>query len=324
MPENEEDHLMNYINDNERKPEPIEIQNFEVFGENKKMKVDFIESVADSQWSDIELKYLPYGKFYPAGTHISIRPAKTAEIQSFATTNDKNPYDVQLKLNELLSACIKISYQNGSYGNYKDIFDGDRDTIAIIISKATSSHGSKVEKKVVCDCSDRSEQSIEFIPANYVYSVDNENIRPFFNADSRKYEFPLEDGTTIKMAPPTIGLTECVNQYVFQKTTESQSQGKMVVPNVTFMLAIQYIKAGEGVKELTYEQLEQEEYRFSKMNKDHFIFIYEVIDYMNFAVKAAKTNCKSCGKEMSTPFRFPNGAKSLFIVQNAFDKFIRK
>jgi len=323
--ENENDHLMNFIKNSEEPVQKIELQNIDNFGDNKKVKVDYIETTADSQWKDIELKYLPYGKFYPVNTHISIRAAKTSEIQSFATTNEHNPYEVSLKLNELLSACIKITYSDGSYGTYKNIIDGDRNTLAIIISKATSANGVKVEKKVVCDnCNDKSEQSIEFIPANYEYVNENELIKDYFNHTSKTYDFPLEDGTIIKLAPPTIGLTESVNKYVFDKTVKSQSEGKLIQPNTTFMLAIQYMKAGQNVKYLSNEELEQEEYKFSLMNKDHFAFIYETIDYMDFGIKKVKCNCKTCGSEMSTPFRFPNGAKSLFIVQNAFNKFIRK
>jgi hypothetical protein len=321
----EEDHLMNFIKNGEE-PTQIYQENIqenivEQYGDNKKIKVDYIETIADSQWSDIELKYLPYGKFYPYGTHIFIRPAATVEIQSFSTVNEENPYDVQLKLNEILKACVKITYIDGSYGTYKDLIDGDRNTIAIILSKTTSSNGHKIEKKVVCLCADKTEQSIEFIPANYVYETENDLIKDYFNDDTKIYEFPLNDATIIKMSPPTIGLASCITEYVFYKTTESKG---VIAPNVPFMLAMQYILAGKGVKHITMKELEHEEYSFSKMNKEHFMFIYETIDYMDFTIKKAKINCKTCGKEMSTPFHFPNGAKSLFIIQNAFSKLIRK
>lgn len=322
MPENENDHLMNYVKNNEHKQEQPFITNIEEFGPNTKQKVDYIESTADSKWIDIPLEELPYGKFYKTGTHIFIRPAATKEIEAFAVVNDKNPFDVQLKLNEILLACTKITYLDGTTGNYKDIQSGDRDTLAIIISRATAKNGNKIQKKIVCGCdSSKDEIVIDMIPSNYIYKVESEDIKPWFNADKRVYEFELENGVRIPLAPPTIGLTESLHEYVFYKS--AQSEGK-ITPNVTFMQCIPYIKAGLGVKSMSIEQLEQEEYNFTKMNEELFMFIYDAIDLMGFGIDELKTKCTKCGKELKTPFTFPGGARSLFVVPNAFKKFIRQ
>lgn len=316
------DHLMNFVKNNEHKPQQPIITNIEQFGPNSKQKVEYIESKADSMWIDIPLNELPYGKFYKIGTHIFIRPAVTKEIEAFAVVNDKNPFDVQLKLNEILSACTKVTFLDGSIGTYKDIQAGDRDTLAIIIAKATAKNGNKIQKKVVCDCdASKDEISIEMIPANYIYKNESEDIADWFNKDTRVYEFELESGIKIALAPPTIGLTESINEYVFYKS--AQSEGK-IMPNVTFMQCIPYIKAGLGVKTLSVEQLEQEEYAFTKMNEELFMFVYDAIDLMGFGIEELKTTCTKCRKELKTPFSFPGGARALFVVPNAFKKFIRQ
>lgn len=314
------DHLMSFIKKNEHKPEQPIITNIEQFGNNVKQKVEYIESKADSMWIDVPLDELPYGKFYKIGTHIFIRPATTKEIEAFAVVNDKNPFDVQLKLNEMLLACTKITFMDGSTGTYKDIQAGDRDTLSIVIAKATAKNGNKIQKKVICDCS-KDERFIEMIPSNYVYKKENEDISSWFNPNSRVYEFELENGIKISLAPPTIGLTESINEYVFYKS--AQSEGK-IMPNVTFMQCIPYIKAGLGVKSMEIEELEQEEYNFSKMNEDLFMFIYDAIDLMAFGIEELKTKCTKCGKELKTPFSFPNGARALFVIPNAFKKLIRQ
>lgn len=320
-----EDHLMNFITNSENTSNPNNIQssNTETFGPNTRQKVDKIE--LNDQWQNIPLTDLPYGKFYKIGTHIFVRPTTTKEIQAFAVVNEENPYDVQLKLNEILASCVKFVYPDGTIGTYRDIQDGDRDTLVIIISKISMKHGRKNEKPVTCDCKlNTEEQMVEMIPANFVYKEEHEDVAPFFDDIDRIYLFPLTingGDLDFKLAPPTIGLTEDINNYIFYKTTKSQGK---VLPNITFMQSIGYIMAGKGIKSLTIEQLEQEEYNFTKLNDELFEFIYNTIDLLSFGVKHVKTNCNKCGKEVKNPFSFPNGPRALFLVPNAFKQFIRK
>jgi len=316
-----QDHLMNFIKDTEKSVTNIQ-NSIEEFGSNSRQKVDKIE--LNSDWQDVPLKDLPYGKFYPIGAHVFVKPTSTKEIQAFAIVNEENPYDVQLKLNELLSTCSKIVYMDGSEGTYKQLQDGDRDTLTIIISKISAKNGRKIEKSVSCDCMPgNDEQKVELIPANYVYKTENEDIAPYFDQESKVYIFKIElDGTMldVKLAPPTIGLTEDINNYIFYQTTKSQGT---ILPNITFMQTIPYMKAGKGIKTLDIEALEQEEYQFTKINPELFTFIYDALDLMDFGVTSVKKGCSKCGKEMATPFTFPNGPRALFIVPNAFKQYIR-
>lgn len=316
-----QDHLMNFIQDQEKTSKPQEFDNIERFGPNTRQKVDKIE--LNSDWQEISIDQLPFGKFYPIGTHIFIRPLSTQEIQAFAVVNDKNPYDVQLKLNEVLASCTKITFIDGQVGTYKDLMDGDRDTLAIILSRATAKHGKRVEKPVTCDCkiAGGEEQMVELIPANYVYKVEDPDIAQFFNADKRVYDIEMYNGVNIPLAPPTIGLTEDINNYIFYKTTKSEGK---VLPNISFIQCIGYIKAGKGVKSISIDQLEQEEYNFGKMNPDVFEVTYAAVDLMNFGIEKVKTKCKKCGKELTTPFSFPGGPRNLFLVPNAFKQLTRQ
>jgi len=321
MSEQREDHLKNFLEESEKKSNNAQQSNIEYYGPNSKQKVDKIE--ADSDYMEIPLKDLPEGKFYKTGTHIFIRPAKTKEIESFAIVNEKNPYDVQLKLNEILSACIKIQFADGSYGTYRDVQNGDRDTLAILISRASAKKGRILQKSAYCNCSagDKEEILIELLPVNYIYKDEHPDLKPFFNEETKVYEFEMYNDIKIQMAPPTIGLTEDVNNYIFYQTTKS---GGKTVPNVTFMQTIPYLKAGKGVKNITIEQLEQEEYNFGKMNDEMFMVIYDAIDLISFGVEKIKGKCPKCSQEVYAPFGFPNGPRALFLVPNAFKQFVRQ
>jgi hypothetical protein len=316
-----EDHLKSFLDESENKKENVQPTNVEFFGPNSRQKVEKID--ADSDWIDIPLKELPYGKFYKNGTHISIRPAKTKEIESFAIVNEKNPYDVQLKLNEILSACVKIQFADGSFGTYRDVQNGDRDTLAIIISRASAKKGRILQKATFCSCTagNKEEILIDLLPANYIYKQEHEDLKPYFNEETCTYDFEMYNDIKISIAPPTIGLTEDVNNYIFYTTTKS---GGKTVPNVTFMQTIPYIKAGKGVKNITIEQLEQEEYNFGKMNEEMFMVIYDAIDLISFGIEKIKGHCPKCSQEVYAPFGFPDGPRALFLIPNAFKQFVRQ
>lgn len=310
--------LNEFIKNNEYK-EPIKdesnIIKEEYNGDNVRRQVSKIE--ADSNYVNIPLNDLPYGIFYDDGVKISIRPVKTKEIQSFAVVNEKNPYDVIVKLNELLSACVKVeNIMNNNVMSYTDLLDGDRDTIAILIAKMSSKFGKKIEKAVKCSCN--LEVKIEMMPANYVYKTHHEKLIKYFNTSSKKYEFKLKNGAIVNLAPPTLGLVQDINNYMLVKATKS---GGKETPNITFMQTLPYLEAGKGVRSLDFKQLEQKEFDFTKMNDELFMFVYDCTDMITFGIEDCKTNC-ACGREVHTNFGFPNGSRSLFVIPNSFDELI--
>jgi hypothetical protein len=316
MEEPNDDLLKDFVKSNDYKSNTTNLpENVEYIGNNIKQKVDKIE--ADSNWLNIPLSDIPHGVFYKDGIKISIRPVNTKEIQSFAVVNEKNPYDVMVKMNELLSTCVKIeNVLNNDILTYTDLYDGDRDTLVILIAKASAKSGKKIEKKILCACG--LDVLIEMVPSNYVYKTHHEKLIKYFDTVTKKYNFTLKSGAKVELAPPTLGLVQDINNYMLVKATKSQGKE---TPNVTFMQTLPYIKAGLGVKSLTFEQLTQEEYNFTKMNKELFMFIYDTIDMISFGIEDCKSTC-TCGREVHTHFGFPDGARSLFFVSNPFDELI--
>lgn len=321
MEDNVNDHLKKFI-ENQEQPqnsEPIEQvnQNVQNFGPNTRQKVQYIE--ADTNYISVELEQLPFGRFYIPGTRIQLRPLKTKELESFAVINEKNAFDVKQKLNEVLKACVKITFPDGTPGTYRDIKDGDRDTISIILSKMSKKHGAKLEKEVTCKCNINQPTKIELIPANYVYKTENPKLTKWFDEDKRVYTFTLKSGATISLAPPTIGITEDVDAYILSQALKN---GGKSVPNIALMQCIPYMLAGRGVKSMDPDKMAQEEFNFTKLNRDLFEFIYDTVDMISFGIEEIKTRCNSCGEEVRTTFGFPNGARALFMLSNAFDELI--
>jgi hypothetical protein len=315
------DHLMSYIESTEPEKQNVDT-NTEYFGDNVKKRIsadEFKKTYATDTWNNIPLSVLPFGKFYKDGTKISIRPLNTKEIQSFAIVNEDNEWDVAVKLNEVFKSCVKVEFLDGSFGSYKDLQYGDRQTIAIALSKISAKKGRKMTQKAKNANGDEIE--IEMIPANYVYKEQEDWLEEFFNKDTKVYEFinPVNN-QIVKLAPPTVGLTEDVNAYVF--SISLKSEGKEF-PNFSFIKCIPYIKAGLGVKSISLEQMEQEAYNFSKMNDDLFQVVDDAIDYINFGVEKVQMTLDN-GEVVQAPFRYPEGARALFVVPNAFRTFVGK
>lgn len=327
MAKQKKDYLGEFIKSNERPEQEIEnVDNIEVIGNNVRKKVEHIESTLDSQFQNIDITILPYHKFYPIGTKISIRSAKTKEIEAFSVVNEENQYDVHTKINEMLKECVMIKYIDGSYGSYKDLQFGDRDILIILISRLTSKSGRKIAKVMKCSCGQ--ENTIDFIPANFTYKEETEKIKKYFDTDHRYFNFKLKSGISVKMKPPTIGLTESLNSYIIYNTLKSQQENTdnkiTYIPNISFMDIVTYLKSGSGVDELEIKEWEQEEFEFERINEDLFMFCSDAVKLMTYGIKDVKMKCTSqtCKKEVSTPFHYPDGIRSLFIIPNAFDEFI--
>jgi hypothetical protein len=128
-------------------------------------------------------------------------------------TNENNHYDVHLKIIQLLQACTQLKYIDGSVGSYKDLMYGDRDVLLMVIAKLTSKTGRKITKKVKCSCGQENE--IDYIPANYVYEQEVEKIKKYFNSNTCSYHFKLKNGTEVSLKPPTLGIVESLNNYIF-------------------------------------------------------------------------------------------------------------
>lgn len=309
-------HLNKFLQDEESKDTPKVQQNeVEYFGDNVRQKVDKIEI---DDWINVPLKTLPYSKFYGVGTEIYIKALTTKEKQAFAVVNETNSLDVSNKLNEVFQTCVKVILPDGSRGTYRDIMYGDQYTLALILAKLSAKNGRKFEHKVKSPSGE--EVSIEMIPANYVYKETDE-LEEFFNKETRVYEIKNpSNGDIIKLAPPTIGISEDLHKYLFIKA--SQAQNGEALPSASFIECILYIESGKGVRSIDHETFEQLEYDFTKMSDTRFAVIDDVVEnYIDFGIKKVKAQ-SSTGEWVETTFRIPGRIRNLFIVPNALKTFI--
>lgn len=277
------------------------------------------------QWLEIPLNTLPGYRYYTPGTRISIRPAITGEIQAYSTIDNRNSYDVDTKMRDMLSTCCRLTKPSGELGTYREIFEADKLFIITQISKLTRKDGKTVKKSV--KCSNGHDVEIDLIPEHFELAEPNEEIEEFYSSSEACYVFPLINGQTIKLGIPKIGLLQDIYEYTMVKVLSSQSSGNpaAAMPNVTFMKCIPYMNYTK--EKLDVKDIEQMEHDFKHMDDETFMFIDEAVDKIICGISHLKKKCNSCGVETRIPFSLysiEGGPRSLFVVPNAFGKLIRK
>lgn len=271
-------------------------------------------SLEKLSFQPFDVKHFPCGMYYKPGTMIHVRPAKTSEIQAYSMVDDTNPYDITLKMNDMLSSCVRIFFPDGKKGTYLDIFDQDRMFLIFLIREYTFQSGNNLALDIKCtEC--KHEDKVDMLRKNFEFFGINPKIKPYFNENTRTFIFDTVSDT-IEIAPPTIGLQKAFTDYIVRETASNRE------PNISFVKIIPYLLCGRT--SITEEGIDAKVEEFQKMDLNTFQFLNQVVDMMTIGIEKVSKNCKNCGSGVHTDFRFPNGASGIFVVHDAFDRFIKK
>ena len=274
-----------------------------------------IESrVNDLQYFNFDIRELPCGKFYPAGTLFMIRPAQVKEIQAYSMVDDKNYYDIVEKMNAMLQSCVRIKYSNGKMGSFLDVKDQDRLFLVLLIRELTFQQGNELSVKTICPTDD-TEIEIELKRGNFVFHEIDERLSEFFNVSTNSYKFRLKNGREYEVTPPNIGIQKSFTDYILRESNEKRQ------PNLSFLKIIPFMLAGRI--NITYDGIKAKLKEFEEMDDISFQFLNSAIDKMTFGIKELKKDC-ACGQEVRTEMQFPNGASGIFVIQDAFEAYIKK
>ena len=97
-----------------------------------------MSAAAESTWKLLDLESLPSkGLFYPEGTELLLRSAKTKEIRHWSTIDENDPLDVREKINFVLNACTKMVSPGYPPRNFNDFLEIDRYHILFRIYELT-------------------------------------------------------------------------------------------------------------------------------------------------------------------------------------------
>jgi len=310
--ENSEDFLKKYLNDTESDGSESgrDTNDEEVFSKNVKSD----SRATDLQFFNFDSEDLPLGMFYPKGTTIMVRAAQVKEIQSYSMVDDNNFYDIVEKMNDMLGACVRVKYPDGKMGTFRDIKDGDRYYLIFLIRELTFQKGSVLSVKAECDCGEKidiplSRNNFEF------YGIDDD-LEPFFNKNKRLFVLETLNGDIFELGVPNVGLQKSFTEKIVDDYRKKEN------PNLSFLKIIPFTIS--HLSKVEDKFINKKLYEFQSMDDNSFQFLNAAVNKMQFGIEKLKGDCEKCGTEVRTDMQFPGGASAIFVIHDAFKKFIKK
>lgn len=317
----EEDYLKKHLEGLESGSKGKEEQNDTVDNESNASSSN-TGRVSDLKYYSFDVKMLPCGKFYPEGTLLMIRPAEVAEIQSYSTVDDDNFYDIVEKMNGMLQSCVRVKYSNGDIGTYLDIKDQDRLYIIFLIRELTFQKGNSLTVKVPSPCGDGDEEmGIELKKDNFVFHEVSEALDKYFIPSSGSYKFNIKNGKSFEIAPPTIGIQKAFSDYIVKETQKNKEAGTGKKLDMSFLKIIPFLLPNRT--SISYEGIKSKLKEFKEMDNISFQFVNSAVGKLTFGIKELK-KMSECGEEVRTPMKFPSGASSIFVIQDAFESYLEE
>ena len=279
-----------------------------------KVKIETESSnVENLKYFSFDIREFPCHLFYPPGTTIQIRAAEVREIQAYSMVDDTNYYDIVEKMNEMLAACVRVKYADGRVAPYTELKDPDRFWAIFAIRELTFQQGNSLITNVSCSCGQ--DVQIELKRENFINFKLNDRIASFYNATSNCFTFETTTGGVYHLAPPTIGLQKAFTEYIVKENAEKRK------PNLSFLKIIPFMLHDRAT--ITQEGIKSKLDDFTKMNNTSFQFLNSAVDKLTFGIEKAVGFC-SCGEEVHSEKIFPDGPSAIFVIHDAFEKFIKE
>lgn len=268
---------------------------------------------SDLHYFAFDVKEFPCGIFYPAGSTIQVRAAQVKEIQSYSMVDDNNFYDIVEKMNDMLSACVRVKYLDGTIGSYMDIRDPDRYFLIFLIRELTFQKGSSLSTTAICECG--KEVSIELKRDNFKLFEQSSRVLSFFDPVTLSFRFEVKNGRVFNLAPPTIGLQRSFTEYIVKENSEKKK------PNLSFLKIIPFLLYDRT--SITIDGIKSKLEEYQKIDDVSFQFLNAAVEKMTFGIEKLRKQCE-CGLESHTDMIFPDGPSAIFVVHDAFEQFIKE
>lgn len=280
-------------------------------------------------WLDVDRELLgERNKFYPEGWRFKIKPAEVEAIRNWSVlnTNSTNYNAIDDVFNEILKWCLAIEDENRNPISWNHINSWDRFFFVLLIREYTFQEGEKKvawsEECVNCD------SLIEFNlnSQSLMYDLPDAELLPYFDANSQSWmidpqEFEV-DYEPIMLYLPTVEKEANIKAWIINKL---QQNPNAKIDSV-FIRFLHWI-APKISKDLTIAQRQIREYetKFKLWDTEMFAFMDNVLRNIEVTPSTRiKTICPSCGEEVTSEIRFPNGVSDLFSMGNKFKKFGKK
>ena len=279
--------------------------------EDKLEDPDIERIKASMNYINIPLDTLPSGgRFYPEGTRISIRAARVGEIREFSIINEEDPKDIRDKMTYIVSQCTKVYYGN-TPGHYKDLLEDDRIVLVLKIRELTFVDGQSSIKVPVPEGACQTpgchpQETVDFSSDKLEFLKPSEKLEKYYDPTERCYSIQTKRFGTIKLYPPTIGVTSVIADWI----TEQQQENRKIDAALADILPY-IIKDWRG---FTTKQVFAKITELAGWSTEKFALVLRLKDEISVGIEFEITEtCSSCGGELKIPVTFPDGFRSLFV-----------
>lgn len=279
---------------------------------NRTVEDPELERIKSSMdYVNIPLETLPSGgRFYPEGTRISIRAARVGEIREFSIIDEEDPKDIRDKMTYIVSQCTKIYYDNVP-GHYKDILEDDRIILVLKIRELTFVDGQSSIKIPVPEGTCKTpgchpQETIDFSSNKLEFLKPNPKIEKYYDPTERCYNIQTKRFGTIRLYPPTIGVTSVVADWIREQQRENKKIDAALVDLLPYI-----IKDWRG---FSTNQVFSKITEFAGWSTEKFALVLRLKEEITVGIEFEITEtCAQCGGELKIPVTFPDGFRSLFV-----------
>jgi len=277
-------------------------------------------------WMEVDKRLLgERATFYPDDWEFRIRPATVEAIRHWSTIDDENMNSVDRVFNEILKSCFAIVTANGPIPWY-NINAWDRFFFILLIREYTFVKGESVieytEDCINCD----NPVQFKLTSDALLYEFPDEEVMPMFDKASRNWIIdPTEYGLEmdpIRLYLPTLEKDINVKQWAINRYQENPNKD---IDPVLIKFLPWFLPKISKDDTIAQRQIKEFKRKFESWDIDTFNFMNDVITNVMVTpgTKLIQT-CPTCGEEVTSLIRFPDGPSALFNIKSKFKKFGKK
>ena len=264
--------------------------------------------------------------FYPSDWSFYIRPATVEAIRNWSMIDDQNGNSIDEVFNEVLKTCLQIKDSTDRPIPWHNICSWDRFFFLLLIREYTFQDGeSNISYYEDCpEC----ETPVEFNLTSdaLMYDMPDEEVISYYDQTSRTWaidpsEYEVE-GDPITLYVPTLEKDANIKAWMIRKLQENRNT--KIDPVFIRFVSWMTPKISKD-DEISKRQMKQLKMAFDSLSIDQFEFMDEVLKNIIVTPKTKLiAKCPSCGEEVTSDIRFPNGVSGLFHIQSKRRKFGKK
>ena len=264
--------------------------------------------------------------FYPSDWSFYIRPATVEAIRNWSMIDDQNGNSIDEVFNEVLKTCLQIKDSTDRPIPWHNICSWDRFFFLLLIREYTFQDGeSNISYYEDCpEC----ETPVEFNLTSdaLMYDMPVEEVISYYDQTSRTWaidpsEYEVE-GDPITLYVPTLEKDANIKAWMIRKLQENRNT--KIDPVFIRFVSWMTPKISKD-DEISKRQMKQLKMAFDSLSIDQFEFMDEVLKNIIVTPKTKLiTKCPSCGEEVTSDIRFPNGVSGLFHIQSKRRRFGKK